>query len=372
MNTPKTLKEILSEISDSRSSLGKRHSLLSILLLSCLAMLCGITSYSAISDWGRLQEKSFLLRLGFDRKPPCAATFHNVFKEINLDEFESKLTEWANAILKICPPEENALAIDGKCLRGSRKQGAPAAHMVSAVGHGLGITLIQKSVNEKTNEIPVTKNILKDISLQGKVITADALITQRKIAEQIVSGGGDYLFIAKGNQAELKKAVRDVFQVPEKQCITKDYIETVNKEHGRCEKRTLRSSVQFNKNLLSNWSGLSQVIEIQRSTVINKTGKIRQETVYAITSLSPEDGSAKRLLKLSRGHWVIENKLHWVKDVVFKEDHSQVRVGSIPQVMSALRNTTISLIRSKMKKGITAMIRDFSVKTKSALVALGC
>jgi len=259
--------------------------------------------------------------------------------------------------------------MDGKSLRGSQKQGAPGAHLLSAVSHGLGITLCQVEVPDHTNEIGVVLELVRGLILEGRVITVDALLTQRKLAEAILAQRGHYLMIAKENQAELKAWIRSVFDEPIWLREAPAVAETIDCSHGRIEHRKLQASWSLSGSPV--WPGLEQVFEIERRVIKKNSGEIREEIVYGCTSLSREQASAEELLKIARGHWHIENKSHWVRDVTFDEDRSQVRRGSIPQVMAALRNTAIGLMRSAGETNIAAACRRFAAQPWSTLALIG-
>jgi predicted transposase YbfD/YdcC len=210
--------------------------------------------------------------------------------------------------------------------------------------------------------------MLKDLIIENRVITMDALLTQRAIAQQIVNRGGDYLMVVKDNQAELLKWVSTLF---EQTIWLREGVETAEMKeaaHGRIETRKLSTSSALNDHNL--WPGLEQVIKIERA-VIEKSGKQRQEVVFGVTSLKQERASAEQLLEMSRQHWHIENKSYWVRDVTFDEDRSQVRSGSIPQIMAAFRNTAIGLMRRAGEMNIAAACRRFAAHPWSALALIG-
>jgi predicted transposase YbfD/YdcC len=184
------------------------------------------------------------------------------------------------------------------------------------------------------------------------VITGDALFTQKKLCRQIISRQGDYLFIVKGNQERLYWAIQLLFNNPDNS-FQFDQAEQWSRHGNRLEVRRLRASTALNDYL--KWPGLKQVCKIERE--VEKKGQKEQEVRYAITSLRPQCG-AKRLLKLIRGHWAIENKLFRVRDVTLGEDASQIRKGSAPQVMAALRNTVLALLRRSGAVNIAAAIRE--------------
>jgi DDE_Tnp_1-associated/Transposase DDE domain len=209
--------DVLAEMPDFRHPRGKRHSLAAILALACSAMLCGSRSSTAIAAWGRHYGEPLVRALGFPRRPPCAATLHTVFRRVDREVLEAKLGTWAEGLLTgRVPPEgtEDAVAIDGKALRGSQKQGAPGAHLLSAFAQRLGITLAPQAVADKTNEIPVVLELLRQVVLEGRVVTMDALRTQRQIAQQILDAGGHSVMVVKDNQPQLLEDIQTVFPLP--------------------------------------------------------------------------------------------------------------------------------------------------------------
>lgn len=213
--------DVLRQIPDPRHKRGIRHPMVALLALASASMLCGARAYDAIADWGRNYDPAFLSALGFTRQTaPCGATFFQLLRKLDRTDFEARLGAWAEAVLAALPPvdEEDdgpeAFALDGKTLRGSKKQGAPGVHLLSVVSHRLGLTVAQAGVDDKTNEIPVAAQVLAGLVLEGRVFTMDALLTQRTLAEQIVEGGGDYVMLAKGNQPTLEADIATVFGSP--------------------------------------------------------------------------------------------------------------------------------------------------------------
>ncbi len=364
--------EVFADLPDFRKSKGKRHPLSAILSLACCAMLCGYRSYSAIAEWGRNYGTPIAQALGFTHQTPCAATLHTIFRQLDHEVLEAKLGTWADEVMTSVPaadtaPEE-AMAVDGKTLRGSKKQGAPGTHLVSVVGHRLGLTLTQQAVDAKTNEIKAIETVLEQIVLTGRILTMEALLTQRQVAQTIVDNGGDYVMIVKNNQPQLRADIELVFALPpwgDHQPSTR----TVEGGHGRIESRNLTTSEALVG--YSDWPGLAQVFEVGRQGIEKKTGEERVELVYGVTSLSAERATAERLLELVRGHWAIENRSHWVGDVTYDEDRSQGRSGSIPQVMAALRNTAIGLLRSAGYSNIAKAGRELAAQPAKALALVG-
>jgi predicted transposase YbfD/YdcC len=364
--------EVLAEIPDFRSNHGKRHPLVAILALACSAMLCGYRSYTAIAAWGRHYGEQLVQALGFTYRSPCAAILHTVFRRVDREALEAKLGAWAEGFLGETPrPEEveDAIAIDGKTLRGSQKQGAPGVHLLSALAHRVGLTLAQQAVDDKTKEIPVALDLLRHLVLEGRIVTMDALLTQRRIAQQIVDAGGDYVMVVKQNHPQLLEDIATVFALAPITGERRTAAATLDLGHGRIEQRWLQTS-----NVLlgySDWPGLAQVFRLERQVILKKTGEVREEGVAGVTSLVPERADTARLLALVRGQWQIENQSPGVRDVTFDEDRSQVRCGNIPQVMAALRNTVIGLMHGAGYTNIAAACRRFAAQPRAALHLIG-
>jgi predicted transposase YbfD/YdcC len=364
--------EVLAAIPDFRSNHGKRHPLAALLALACSAMLCGYRSYTAIAAWGRHYGADLVRALGFPHRPPCAATLHTVFRGVDRKRCEAHLGAWAEGLLGE-PPDpagsEDAIALDGKALRGSQKQGAAGAHLLAALAHRVGLTLAQQAVDDKTHAIPVALDLLRHMGLEGRIVTMDALLTQRQMAQHIVDAGGDYVMVVKANQPQLLEDMQTVFALPPSVGEHRTAADTLDLGHGRIEQRGLQTSPVLAG--YSQWPGLAQVFQLERQVIIKQTGEVREEVVAGVTSLAPERADAARLLALVRGQWHIENQSHWVRDVTFDADRSQVRGGSIPQVMAALRNTVIGLMRWAGYTNMAAACRRFAAQPRAALHLIG-
>lgn len=383
------LLDMLASLPDPRKEKGKRHPLKAILALAVIAMMSGYRSYAAIAEYGR-SYKTLRKALGFrHKKMPCAATLYNVFRRLDVNALEAILTQWTlSALEDFGWRGEGGLtgvAIDGKTLRGSKKQSAKITHLMSVVSHELGITVAQRAMSEKTHEVVVSREILKAFDVSGKVVTADALLTQRSFCESILASGGDYVLPIKKNQKEMYQAIERLFRPPPDAKTlqaayqrleaehndwgeTLDTTETLDKAHGRIEIRRLTASTALNAYL--HWPGVAQVFEYtyQRKNV--RTGQTSTQTHYGITSLESSTASASELMSLRRGHWAIENKSHYIRDVVLGEDASQVRCAMIPAIMAALRNTALSILRLAGYKAITSAMRYFAAHPKKALTLL--
>jgi predicted transposase YbfD/YdcC len=369
--------ERLAEITDPRKAKGKRHPLGALLGLCVVAMMCGAKTPKAIAEWWRNRRElgPFLERLGFTRTyGPSKSTLYRVLSPTCVEELEVQLSRWAEEnwglVGRVDEAELEGVAMDGKTARGSRKRGAQKTHLLAAVSHRLGLVLFQMSIEDKTNEIGAMPEFLAGLILEGRVFTADALLTQREVAQTIVDGGGDYVMIVKENQPQLYADLVELFAEPGAEPFIADEVTTLNKGHGRIERRCLRTSLDLAN--VSDWPGLQQAFCLRRQTLILKTGQPRQQTVYGITSLSSQRAVAKQLLSLVRGHWTIENKAHWIRDVAFGEDASQVRNGNLPHVMAALRNCVITLFRLHAIQHISEGFDFFAAHPFDALAAIGC
>lgn len=381
--TVRPLSEYLTDLVDPRKAKGLRHTLVAILCLCVVAMLCGAKTPKAIANWwkNRPDPKLFLERLRFTQPyGPGKSTLYRVLALVTVEAFIRQVNRWlAENFSQLFPAEPNALdgvSVDGKTLRGSRKQGAVNTHLLSAFSHRLRCTFAQLGVDDKTNEIGAMPDLLADLIIAGHVFTMDALLTQRDIAETIIENKGDYVMVAKDNQPTLRADIATLFEpehcTPGFSPPPKDWRPetTINKGHGRLEYRTLQASTALNEYL--DWPGVQQVFRLERKTIILKTGEVRQEIVYGLTSLPPERASAAQLLHLTRAHWGIENRSHWVRDVTFGEDQSQVRKGTLPQMMAALRTCVIGLFHLREFRWVPDGFDFFAARPMEALATIGC
>jgi len=325
-----------------------------------------------MAEWGRNDGARLAQALGFTHDTPWAATLHTLFRRVNRAEVETHLGAWADRVVGSLPaaPEmpEVAMALDGKTLRGSKTQGAPGTHLVSALAHHVGGTLAQHAVDDKTNEITAVETRLCQLVLDGRIVTMDALLTQRHVAQTIVDQGGDYVRIVTDHQPQFRADIALVFALPPAG-DRQETARTVDLGHGRIEQRNSTTSAALVG--YSDWPGLAQGFELGRHIITQKTTEERVEVVYGVTSLNPERGTPERLLDLVRSHWQIENKSHWVRDVTFDEDRSRVRCGTMPQVMAALRNTTIGRLRWAGSSNMAAACRRFAAQPDLALTLIG-
>ena len=368
-----SLRDALADVPDFRQAQGRRYELLPVLLLCCVAVMCGARSQAAIADWGQNYGTRWLTRLGIHRRRgPSQPTLHRIFKALDGALFEQCVTRWAEQVLASCagaPTALEALSIDGKSLRGSAQQGAPESHLLGAVSQRLGLVVAQLAVTDKSHEAGKIESLLAALVLEGRVVTCDALHTHASVAQTIMAGGGDYLLPVKDNQPLLRQDIALVFAHADRLSDTITEARTTDQHGGRIETRWLRASTALEGYL--DWPGHAQVLELRRTVTEKRTGKTRREVAHAITSLGRERATARQLLEVWRAHWHIENRLHWVRDVSFDEDRSQVRAGHAPQVMATLRNIAISLLRVCGAANIAAACRRYAAQPALALAAVG-
>jgi predicted transposase YbfD/YdcC len=372
------LAAVLADFPDFRAPRGVRHPLLAVLLLSCVAMLCGARGESAIAEWAENYGETWRAPLGFTRPDgPSQSTVQRIFGGIDCDLLESRLGQWAARVIAHVPAPADAplpfeaMAIDGKTLRGSARCGAEDAHLLSAFSQRLGVVLghaAQRApaVPDKSNEITAIDDLLARLVLTGWVVTTDALFTQADIAQTIREAGGDYLMAVKGNQPTLHDDLIVLFADPDAACAQ---AEETRMHGGRIERRVLRASTELTG--FVEWPEMAQAVCVERRVTHKGTGETHTDVAYAITSLAPTAATPAQLLTLWREHWHIENKLHWIRDVTFDEDRSTVRAGDIPQVMAALRSTAISLARLHGATNIAAACRRYAAQPARALAAIG-
>lgn len=304
-----SLAAYLAQIPEYRAARGMQHPLLALLLLVCVAMLCGARGQSAIADWGKHHGPPWRRRLGFTRgRAPSPPTLSRLFARIPHKTVAAALGRWAEQALRGHPPEAGALegiAVDGKTLRGSQRQGAEDAHLLAAFSHRLGVVLGQTGVPDKTNAIGAAAAFLLTLAPAGRIATADALLTQREVARTILDSGGDYLLVVKVNQPTRHADIAATF-APAADDTGLVGSATIVSQHGdRVECRTLTASVALVGD--SAWPGLQQALKIERRVIHKRTGRLlRQETAYAVTSLRPPRAAPPQLLALWRQHGAIE------------------------------------------------------------------
>ena len=251
------------------------------------------------------------------------------------------------------------IALDGKTVRGARTATTAAPHLVAALDHTNATVLGQVAITAKSNEIPAVRDLLANFDLTGVVVTVDAMHTQTDTATAITGAGGEYVFTVKGNTPTLHRQLKSL---PWKGVPPHSSTET---GHGKRVTRTIRVAAAPD---WVDFPDAAQVAQVRRT--VTKGGTKSVEVVYLITSADHTAAPPAVLAAWVQGHWSIENKLHWVRDVTFDEDRSQVRTGQAPRVMATLRNTVISLLRLAGWDNIAKAVRHHARDPERALTCL--
>ena len=353
---PVELLVALGTVPDPRARRGVRHGFVAVLAIGVGAVLAGARSFTAIAEWAHDLPVGLRLRLGLGRVPPCETTIRRILQAVDAQALDVALSAWliaGSAARATAPiPGRRVIAIDGKSARGARGPDGRAVHLLAAFDQASGVVLGQTVVDGKTNEITAFAPLLDRIDITGAIITADALHTQHRHADYLTGRSGHYVLTVKRNHPGLHRQLRTL---PWAQTPAVDL--TRDKGHGRVESRTLKlaevpAGIAFPHARLA--------IQLTRRRRPLTSHKWRTETVYAITDLSCTQIQADQLADAIRGHWGIENRLHWIRDVTFAEDNSQIRTGTGPAVMATLRNLAVSRHRLAGASNIAAACRHVS------------
>lgn len=334
---------------DPRTGNAKAHIFLEILIIAICAVICGADGWSDVELFGKNKQAWLKTFLTLPKGIPSHDTFGRVFAKIKPEEFQKRFIEWVQAIETLTSGQ--VIAIDGKKLRRSHDQaaGKAAIYMVSAWATQNQLVLGQTKVADQSNEITAIPKLLQLLEITGCIVTVDAIGTQTEIAKMIVEGGGDYLLAVKENQGHLFEDVQYLFEVDVAQAFeyaTHSYAKTVNKGHGRLETRECWATE--NEEYLSlirqhqQWTGLRSIVRIVSQRQMGQ--HIEVQTRYFISSL-PAD--AKMILKSKRSHWKIENQLHWILDLAFREDESRVRKDHAAENLAVLRHLALNLLKKE-------------------------
>lgn len=344
-----------SKLEDPRIERTKEHPLINIVTIAICGIICGADGWTDIELFGQAKQDWLSKFLDLENGIPSHDTFGRVFGLIDPEEFQACFTNWVQSIAKLTNGE--VIAIDGKCLRGShnKKLGKNAIYMVSAWASTNHLVLGQRKVDEKSNEITAIPKLLEVLEIAGCIVTIDAMGCQTKIAKKIVKEKkADYVLALKANQENLYEDVSTIFIYAEKigyKDIVHNFDKTVNTGHGRIEtRRCWTIDIEEWKPYIRNydaWVGFKSIVMVRAECRVGK--KVTTETRYFISSL---ESQAKQALDAVRTHWSIENSLHWVLDIAFREDHSRIRKGNGDQNFAVLRHIALNLLKQeKTSKG---------------------
>ena len=342
--------QYFSVLEDPRDVRGLRHELGNIIVMSIYAVLCGCTDAENMAYFMKLQEAYFTKLLDLKYGVPSADTLLRVFALIEPEKFMEAFYAWIRDVLNSFPPvkdnEVQRIAIDGKAVRAASEKGGSIPYIISAYLGNYGISIGQLKVGEKTNEITEIPKLLKKLDIEKCVITIDAIGCQKQIARQIIEQKGHYCLAVKANQRILHDEIQEYFDYAEKEEAEKLSIyRTEEKDHGRIEirKYTTSADIDFLTGK-KEWKNLKRIGKVE--SIRETEGKKSIDIRYYILD---KDSSAQEMSEVVRGHWEIENRLHWVLDVHFKEDFCKIKKEKAMENIALLRKICYNLIKLDKK-----------------------
>lgn len=350
------------DLPDPRSSVNRRHRLGDVIVIAICAVVARADGPTAIAEWARLHERWLRKHLALPHGIPGKDTFRRVLSLLNPALFQQCFSVWLSGLCVTNEgdpsPGKRRIAIDGKTLRRShdKKNGLGPLHLVSAWASDCGVTLGQVATDEKSNEITAIPQLLEILDLEDAVVTIDAAGCQKTIAAQIVEGKGDYVLALKGNHGKLFDDVRLMLAPGLRDDVATRTVSRhveVEQGHGRLESRTyFQTTAPDWLHGRSDWKGLKTIGAVVR--VCEQNGIETTDTRYYMSSLRRH---GQRFAQAVRGHWGIENSLHWSLDVTYREDDSRVRNRTFAENLAWLRRFTLSLVKQHPGKQSQIMKR---------------
>lgn len=343
------MKMYFSKLPDSRDNRGLKHELSNIIVMSIYAVLCGYTDAENMAFFMKLQEEYFIKMLDLKHGVPSADTLLRVFALIEPESFMQMFYCWIKDVLSSIQKntdsndlEVQRIAIDGKAVRAAAIKDGNIPYIISAYLENYGLSIGQLKVGKKTNEIKEIQNLLKKLDIKDCYITIDVIGCQKEIAKQIIEQKGHYCLSVKMNQKILYQEIEDYFSYAEKEELEHISVyETVEKSHGRIEKRKylISTDIEYLTGR-DNWRNLKSIGKVESIREVN--GKISTEKRYYILD---EDMTSEEMSHIVRGHWEIENNLHWMLDVHFREDACKVKAEKAMQNLALIRKICYNLMK---------------------------
>lgn len=376
--SPPSLLAAFASVPDPRRHASITYTLPALLALAVTAILANQRTPLAMAEWAARQEAAVLAPLGFTvGRTPRQSTLHRLFARLNGDALSAALSAYFAPAAAPTPLVRGGqgVAIDGKahCGRLQYEPGGSPVHALTAYCHAPGVVLahepIEHGPDKSEAELTVAPVLIARLDWRGRVLTGDALFCQRTLSTQVLAAGGDYLFIVKANQPTLHDDIARLFDPPPDASPPLPLLDrrtavTLEQGHGRThDRRQLSASTDLTGYL--DWPGLAQVIRLERTW--REHGHIHHALHSAITSLPPSVADAPRLLALKRGHWGIENGLHFVKDRTCGEDQRLVHLGAGPTVLAMLRDTAVSVLHRLGCRAIASRLRAYADQPHAAV-----
>ena len=355
--SPESLEFHFSCLTDPRVKRTQDHSFTDILMLSLCALLSGAETFVEFERFGKSKIEFLSTFLKLPNGIPSHDTFGRVFAALDPRQFSECFANWTDGLRNTV--SEEIVAIDGKTLRRShdRANGREAIHMVSAWARENGLVLGQIKVNDKSNEITAIPELLQRLNIAGCIVTIDAMGCQTKIAAEIAKGGGAYVLALKGNQSSLQDEVESYFE----DMLAVDLVgakfeskQTAEKGHGRVETRKywITDEVEWLSNC-KQWTNLRSIGMVESTRELQ--GQVTTERRFYICSI---EANVETFARAVRGHWAIENSLHWSLDVSFNEDQCRVRMGHAAENFAILRHMALNLLKSDSTKKVGLKIKQ--------------
>jgi predicted transposase YbfD/YdcC len=381
-----SLYQAFEQVKDGRKAKGKRYPLALILTVLMLGKLAGETTIHGIVDWVEERKDELKRQLKWPKDFPVNSTYSEALSCCDGQEIakaigqvilraraEEKCGAEPSRLVKDKQEEEELIhtAMDGKVMRGTLghdSEEQPSVHLLSLYECESGIVIAQEAVRSKENEITAAGALLHPLLVKGRIISTDAIHTQKKWCAGVDAYGGFFFVVAKENQPTMRQDLIDFFADQELDQGEWEHYKKTQKGHGRLEVREIWTSTQMNQWFEKEWSNVAQVMKIRRW--VKKGEEEREEMVYALTNLPRARAGAKRLLEINQKHWSIENRLHYRRDVTLGEDACQVRRKNAPQALAALNGGILALMDWLAVRNVASQMRHFCAHPQEAIELL--